>query len=110
MESNEHEHEPSYYEVALTNRQVVIGFVALLACVFTAFLAGVWLGRDAAPEAGEQVAESPLRTVRTPVSPLLKSERSSSGMLEVSMSPRMVSSSSAGGDSGSREFIDSRRA
>jgi cell division protein FtsN len=53
-----HDHEPSYYEVALTNRQVVIGFVALLACVFTAFLAGVWLGRDAAPEAAEQVAEA----------------------------------------------------
>ena len=53
---------------------------------------------------------SPLRTVRTPVSPLLKSERTSSGTLEVSMSPRIVSSSSAGGGSGSRRFIDSRRA
>jgi len=52
------EHEPSYYEVALTNRQVVIGFVALLACVLTAFLAGVWLGRDAAPSAEAQLAEA----------------------------------------------------
>jgi cell division septation protein DedD len=53
-----HEHEPSYYEVALTNRQVVIGFVALLACVFTAFLAGVWLGRDAAPSTAARIAEA----------------------------------------------------
>ncbi|MCM2269907.1 MAG: hypothetical protein NDJ75_07385, partial [Thermoanaerobaculia bacterium] len=40
-----HEHEPSYYEVALTNRQVVTGFVLLLVCLFVAFLSGVWLGQ-----------------------------------------------------------------
>jgi DedD protein len=40
-----HEHEPSYYEVALTNRQVVAGFVILLVCLFGAFLSGVWLGK-----------------------------------------------------------------
>ncbi len=37
--------EPSYYEIALTNRQVVVSFVVLLACVLAAFASGVWLGR-----------------------------------------------------------------
>jgi len=40
--------EPSYYEVALTNRQVLVAFVALLTCVLAAFLAGVWIGRGGA--------------------------------------------------------------
>lgn len=44
MESSE-SHEPSYYEVALTNRQVLIAFVALLVCLVVAFLSGVWIGR-----------------------------------------------------------------
>lgn len=44
MESTE-SHEPSYYEVALTNRQVLIAFVVLLTCLVTAFLSGVWIGR-----------------------------------------------------------------
>ncbi len=34
-------HEPSYYEIALTNRQVMVAFVVLLACVVAAFLSGV---------------------------------------------------------------------
>jgi DedD protein len=41
--------EPSYYEVALTNRQVMVAFAVLLACVLGAFLAGVWVGRSAEP-------------------------------------------------------------
>jgi len=41
-----HDHEPSYYEVALTNRQVVTGFVILLICLFASFLSGVWLGKS----------------------------------------------------------------
>ncbi len=43
---------------------------------------------------------SPRRRVRMPVSPLPRSERSSSGTLEVSISPRIVSSSAP--PSGSR--------
>lgn len=38
-------HEPSYYEIALTNRQVMVVFVVLLMSVITAFLSGVWVGR-----------------------------------------------------------------
>ncbi len=38
-------HEPSYYEIALTNRQVVVAFVILLACLLAAFFSGVWIGR-----------------------------------------------------------------
>ena len=40
--------EPSYYEVALTNRQVLVAFVALLTCMLAAFLSGVWIGRSGA--------------------------------------------------------------
>jgi cell division septation protein DedD len=39
-------HEPSYYEIALTNRQVVVAFVLLLLCLIAAFLSGVWIGRE----------------------------------------------------------------
>jgi cell division septation protein DedD len=48
-------HEPSYYEIALTNRQVMVAFVVLLVCVVAAFLAGVWLGRESAVRAQEKL-------------------------------------------------------
>ncbi len=38
--------EQSYYEIALTNRQVMSIFVVLLLCLLTAFASGVWVGRD----------------------------------------------------------------
>lgn len=52
-------HEPSYYEIALTNRQVLIVFVVLLICVVAAFFSGVWVGQRDAPAktAGRVVAE-----------------------------------------------------
>jgi cell division septation protein DedD len=37
--------EPSYYEIALTNRQVLVVFVVLLICVVAAFFSGVWVGQ-----------------------------------------------------------------
>ncbi len=37
--------ENYYYEIALTNRQVLVSFVVLLTCVLVAFGAGVWVGR-----------------------------------------------------------------
>ncbi len=40
----------SYYEIALTNREVLVAFVAILACVLGAFLGGVWLGRRGADD------------------------------------------------------------
>lgn len=43
--------EPSYYEIALTNRQVLVAFVILLLAVLLAFLGGVWLGRKGSPAA-----------------------------------------------------------
>jgi cell division septation protein DedD len=49
-------HEPSYYEIALTNRQVVVAFVILLTCVVAAFLAGVWIGRESAARAQQRLA------------------------------------------------------
>jgi len=56
-------HEPSYYEIALTNRQVLIVFVVLLICVVAAFFSGVWIGKRDAPSpvldlAQEGAAES----------------------------------------------------
>src|SRR6202035_213669 len=52
-------HEPSYYEIALTNRQVVIAFVILLGCLLAAFFSGVWIGRGAGDRADrEQVAHA----------------------------------------------------
>lgn len=41
-------HEPSYYEIALTNRQVVVAFVILLVCLMGTFFSGVWIGRGEA--------------------------------------------------------------
>jgi len=45
--------EPSYYEIALTNRQVLVAFVILLTCVLVAFFAGVWVGRGSPASAAE---------------------------------------------------------
>ncbi len=57
-----HEHEPSYYEIALTNRQVVGAFVVLLVCVLAAFLGGLWVGRESA----SREAEADLRNAPPP--------------------------------------------
>lgn len=55
------DHEPSYYEIALTNRQVLIAFAILLVCLVAAFLSGVWVGRgDAAPSPPRVVEETPV--------------------------------------------------
>jgi hypothetical protein len=48
-------HEPSYYEIALTNRQVVVAFVILLLCLVSAFFSGLWIGRESAARAQEQI-------------------------------------------------------
>jgi cell division septation protein DedD len=49
------DHEPSYYEIALTNRQVVVAFVILLVCLMGTFFTGVWVGRgEQAGAAGEE--------------------------------------------------------
>jgi DedD protein len=51
-------HEPSYYEIALTSRQVVVAFVILLACLLTAFFSGVWIGRESGVRAQEQLVRN----------------------------------------------------
>ena len=51
-------HEPSYYEIALTNRQVIIAFVILLVCLIAAFFSGVWVGRESGFRAAEQMARN----------------------------------------------------
>jgi len=52
-------HEPSYYEIALTNRQVIVAFVVLLLCLIAAFFSGVWIGRESgARMAAEQMVRN----------------------------------------------------
>jgi DedD protein len=51
-------HEPSYYEIALTNRQVIVAFVILLVCLIAAFFSGVWVGRESGFRAAEQMARN----------------------------------------------------
>ena len=60
------DYESSYYEIALTNRQVLVAFVILLACLLGSFFAGVWVGRGEAEAAGPQMAEE---TVEEPAGP-----------------------------------------
>ena len=50
------DHETSYYEIALTNRQVLTIFVVLLTCLVAAFLSGVWIGRRDGAEGTLQAA------------------------------------------------------
>jgi len=52
-------HEPSYYEIALTNRQVIFAFVLLLLCLIAAFFSGVWIGRESGARlAAEQMVRN----------------------------------------------------
>jgi cell division septation protein DedD len=51
-------HEPSYYEIALTNRQVVVAFVILLVCLIAAFFSGVWIGRESSLRAQQQLVQN----------------------------------------------------
>jgi cell division septation protein DedD len=52
-------HEPSYYEIALTNRQVIVAFVLLLLCLIAAFFSGIWIGRESgARMAAEQMVRN----------------------------------------------------
>ena len=53
-------HEPSYYEIALTNRQVVVAFVVLLICLVSAFFSGLWIGRESAARAQQALASNTL--------------------------------------------------
>lgn len=59
-------HEPSYYEITLTNRQVVVAFVILLLCLVSAFFSGLWIGRESAARAQEQIVRN---TPPTPAEP-----------------------------------------
>jgi cell division septation protein DedD len=43
--------EATHYQIELTSRQVLTALAVLLTCLFAAFFAGVWIGRNAAAEA-----------------------------------------------------------
>lgn len=57
----ESSHEPSYYEIALTNRQVVVAFIILLVCLLSAFFSGVWIGREGTGARVASAAEDQIR-------------------------------------------------
>lgn len=51
-------YEPSYYEIALTGRQVLVAFVILLVCLVASFFSGVWVGRGGDGERGDEPARA----------------------------------------------------
>lgn len=63
--------EPSYYEVALTSRQVAGALLVLFACLFAAFFGGLWVGRAGQVAAAE---EAPLRLAQASPAPLQRRE------------------------------------
>jgi cell division septation protein DedD len=63
-------HEPSYYEIALTNRQVVVAFIVLLVCLVAAFFSGVWIGRESSTRTLLQLARATPPASSAAVNPL----------------------------------------
>ncbi len=61
--------EPSYYEIALTNRQVVIAFVILLTLVLAIFLCGVWIGKNGQERLAAAGTSTPTHPAATPSEP-----------------------------------------
>jgi cell division septation protein DedD len=51
--------ERSYYEIALTNAQVLVAFGILLACVAGAFLSGMWVARESLRDRLEAAESAP---------------------------------------------------
>ncbi len=56
----------SYYEIALTNRQVLTVFVVLLVAVLAAFLSGVWVGRRGSAPRVETVEAQAIEAAAEP--------------------------------------------
>ena len=63
--------ESSYYEIALTNRQVVIAFVLMLTIVLSIFLSGVWVGKNASQRLAEATTPAEVRTADSPAADTL---------------------------------------
>lgn len=62
---SDEQHEPSYYEIALTGRQVTGAFVVVLVSLLVAFFSGVWIGRGA-PRENPAVAAAAAEPETTP--------------------------------------------
>jgi cell division septation protein DedD len=56
----------SYYEIALTSRQVMTVFVVLLVAVLAAFLSGVWVGRQGSAPKVETVEAQAIEAAGEP--------------------------------------------
>ena len=50
-------YERSYYEIALTNRQVLTALAILLICIVGSFVAGLWVARDVLGQAASENVE-----------------------------------------------------
>jgi DedD protein len=102
--------EPSYYEVALTSKQVMAALVIVLACLTAAFFAGFWIGRDSErplvlasqelhqPSPIERPAEEPLPvTPGTEGAPVLEplAEPAAEGLAAEAAAPAAVDPASA---------------
>lgn len=64
------QYEPSYYEIALTGRQVLSAFVILLVCMVAAFFSGVWVGRGGGQAQAQGTEESRAETEEPPLQEL----------------------------------------
>ncbi len=84
---SEHD-EPSYYEVALTSRQVMAAFLLLLGCLLAAFFAGLWIGRDSvSPPPPQTAAAEPASQEEDPLEQFSFFEPESEGAGETTAPP-----------------------
>ena len=59
-------YERSYYEIALTNGQVLVALGILLGCVLGAFLSGMWVAKKALDERPIAAAAEPVARLESP--------------------------------------------
>jgi cell division septation protein DedD len=92
--------EPSYYEIALTNRQVLVAFTILLVCMLASFFAGLWIGRG---DAQASASPPPVEVADTETAP-------ADDLQEFKFFSEDGSEETSGGDEGPQEGSPANRA